>query len=107
MPVPTIWSRLSRVLIVLLFAAGATAVGLWYLPEIRRNEELQAERLRLERQEREVRERGEMLRAQIQALTNNPAAVERLIRERFGYARPGELVVHFEPPASNSAVARR
>lgn len=107
MPVPTIWSRLSRVLIVLLFAAGTIAVGLWYLPEIRRNQDLQAERLRLELQARELRGRGEALRAQIQALTNNPAAVERLIRERFGYARPGEWVVHFEPPASNPAMARR
>jgi hypothetical protein len=33
--------------------------------------------------------------------------MERFIRERLGYARPGELVVHFEPPPSNAAVARR
>lgn len=107
MQVPTIWSRLSGVLLLLTFAAVAVAVGLWYLPEIQRNEALQAERLHLEQQAREARRRGEALRAQIQALTNSPLVMERFIRERLGYARPGELVVHFEPPLSNGAVARR
>lgn len=107
MQVPTIWNRLSVVVCVLLFVAGALTVGTWYLPEIRRNEELQTERLSLERQLADARTRGESLRAQIQAFTNNPSAAERRIREHFGLAKPGELVVHFEPPTSNPPVARR
>jgi len=107
MQVPTIWNRLSWVVAVLLFVAGGLAVGTWYLPEIERNRELQAERLRLDRQLADVRGRGDALRASIHSLTNDPAAVERIIRERFGLAKPGEMVVHFEPPVSNPPMARR
>lgn len=107
MQVPTIWNRLSWIVAVLLFVAGGLAVGTWYLPEIQRNQELQSERLRLDRQLAEVRARGDSLRASIHSLTNDPAAVERIIRERFGLAKPGETVVHFEPPVSNPPVARR
>lgn len=94
-------------MVVLLFVAGGLAVGLWYLPEIRRNQDLQSERLRLDRQVAAAQARGEAIRARMAAFTNSPAAAERLIRERFGLARPGEVVVHFEPPSSNAAVARR
>lgn len=102
-----VWNRLSGLMLVLLLAAGVLAVGLWYWPEIRRNEQLQAERLDLERQLADTRARGDALRAQLRALTEHPAAMERLIRERLGLARPGEWVVHFEPPARESAVVRR
>lgn len=107
MQVPTIWNRLSWVVVALLFVAGALAVGSWYLPEIQRNEELQAERLRLERQVSELRARGDALRADLHSLTNDPVAIERILRERFGLAKPGETVVHFEAPTSNPPMVRR
>ena len=104
---PTVWNRLSAVVTVLLFVAGALAVGIWYLPEIQRNQDLQAERLQLERQIAAARAYGDALRNRIVAFTNNPAASERLIRERFGFAKPGETVVHFEAPAASPTVTRR
>ena len=104
---PTVWNRLSAVVTVLLFVAGALAVGIWYLPEIQRNQELQTERLQLERQLAAARAYGDALRNRIVAFTNNPAAAERLIRERFGFAKPGEMVVHFEAPAASPTVTRR
>lgn len=107
MQVPTIWNRLSWVVVALLFVAGALAVGSWYLPEIQRNEELQAERLRLEREVFELRARGDALRADLHSLTNDPVAIERILRERFGLAKPGETVVHFEAPTSNPPMVRR
>lgn len=107
MQATTLWNRLSGLVLVLLLAAGALAVGLWYWPEIRRNELLQAERLELERQLADARTRGAALREQLRALTEHPAAMERLIRERLGLARPGEWVVHFEPPAREPAMVRR
>ncbi len=107
MNAPTIWNRLSAVVAVLLFAAGALAVGIWYLPEIQRNQELQTERLQLERQLAAARAYGDALRNRIVSFTNNPAAAERLIRERFGFAKPGETVVHFEAPRPTPNPARR
>ncbi len=102
-----IWNRLSVLMGVLLVAAGVVSAVTWYLPEIERNRALQAEHLQLERQVAEVRMRREALREQIAALTPDPRAAERLIRERYGLARPGEVVVLFEPPAVPAPVARR
>ena len=107
MKVLTIWNRLSSVVMFFLFVAGGLAVGLWYLPEIQRNQDLQSERLTLDRQVAAAQAYRDALRTRMAAFNSNPAAAERIIRERFGLARPGEWVVHFEPPSSNPAVARR
>lgn len=106
MNVTTVWNHLSSVVVFLLFVLGGLAVGIWYLPEIQRNQELQTERLQLERQLAAAQAHGRALQASLKAFTNNPAAAERIIRERFGFARPGEVVVHFEPPAPESLPAR-
>lgn len=107
MNVTTIWNHLSSVVVFLLFVVGGLAVGIWYLPEIQRNQELQTERLLLDRQLAAAQSHSQALRASLEAFTKNPAAAERVIRERFGLAKPGEIVVHFEPPAGEPAVARR
>jgi cell division protein FtsB len=104
--VTTFWNRLSSVVVFLLFVLGGLAVGIWYLPEIQRNQELQTERLRLERQLAAAQTHGRSLQASLKAFTNNPVAAERIIRERFGFARPGEVVVHFAPPAADATPAR-
>jgi cell division protein FtsB len=38
----------------------------------------------------------------VDVLRYDPKAVERLARERLGYARPGETVVRFDPPVTNN-----
>ena len=40
----------------------------------------------------------------IPAVAAGGQAVERLIRESLGYAKPGEIVVRFEPGATNVLV---
>jgi len=45
-----------------------------------------------------LRDRGDALRAEIEALESDPFAVERAIREELGLARPGERVVRFSQP---------
>jgi cell division protein FtsB len=42
------------------------------------------------------------LKAEIDALGNDPKTVERLAREKLGYAKPDETVVHFETPANSN-----
>lgn len=41
---------------------------------------------------------NESLRREIQALREDPAALERAVREELGYVKPGELVFHLESP---------
>src|SRR4029453_9144628 len=44
-----IWPKLTKVVIFLLFLAGALGVCVWYLPTIRQNEQMRKEILRLDR----------------------------------------------------------
>jgi len=46
------------------------------------------------------------LKTSIDALRKDPKAIERLVREQLGYAKPGETVIHFEQSATNSLVRR-
>ena len=41
---------------------------------------------------------NDALRREIQALREDPAALERAVREELGYVKPGELVFHLESP---------
>jgi cell division protein FtsB len=100
-----IWGKLTRVVTCLLLIAGVLAVAVWYLPLIRHNERMRKELLRLEAKQEKEKEVNRQYKASIEALQNNPKAVERLSRERLGYAKPGEIVVRFEQPATNQFVA--
>jgi len=97
-----IWSKLTKMVAWLLLLAGLLLVGVWYLPLIQQNERMQRENLRLERELEKEKEKSKQLQADIDALRNDPKTVERLTREKLGYARPGETVVRFEQPATNS-----
>ena len=105
--VETVWSRLNRLLCLLLLASAILLVGAWYRPLIRENTEKRKVLLRLEN---DIKREEALLpdkKAAVDALRNDPKTVERLAREKLGLARPGETVVHFDEPSSNpSPVAR-
>jgi cell division protein FtsB len=42
-------------------------------------------------------ETARQLDGTIKALRNDPKTVERIAREKLGYAKPGETVIYFEP----------
>src|SRR6266436_890547 len=101
-----IWSKLTRLVVFLLFLAGLLAVAVWYLPLIRQNERMRKEILRRDDQIQKAEEANKQLRTSIEALRSDPKAVERLARETLGYAKPGETVIRFEPPATNHTAQR-
>jgi cell division protein FtsB len=96
-----IWSKLTKLVIFLLVLAGILGIALWYLPVIKQNERMRKEVLRIDTQVAKAEETGRQLKANIDALKFDPKAVERLAREKFGYAKPGETVIRFEPPVTN------
>ena len=96
-----IWSKLTKMVVWLLLLAGLLLVGVWYLPLIQQNERMQRVNLRLERELQMEKEKSKELQTDIDALRNDPKTVERLTREKLGYARPGETVVRFEQPETN------
>lgn len=101
-----IWDRLTQLVLVLIVFAILLGVGVWYLPLIQQNERMRKEILRLDDEIRLEEERARQLKASIDTLrdpSTAPKAVERLARERLGYAKPGETVIYFEAPGTNSA----
>src|SRR4051812_8067839 len=102
-----IWGKLTRVVIFLLVLAGLIVVGLWYTPLIQHNERLGRERLRLDAQIKQEEDTAKRLRASLDAVQHDPKTVERLAREKLGYAKAGETVIRFEEPATNSNVVQR
>lgn len=96
-----IWGKLTRVVIFLLLIAGVLAVAVWYLPLIRQNERMRKELLRLDAKKEKEKETNRQYKASIEALQNDPKALERLARERLGYAKAGETVVRFDPVTTN------
>jgi len=99
-----IWDKLTRVVFFLLFLAYLMVVAVWYLPLIHQNERMRTQILHLDTQFQKEEERGKQFKTSIDALRHDPKAVERLARERLGYAKPGETVIRFDAPATNAAV---
>ncbi len=97
-----IWSKLTKFVVGLVVLAILLLIGMCYLPLIHQNEEFQRENLRLQRELEKESEKSKQLQAQIDALRNDPKTIERLTREKLGYARPDETVVRFEPSGTNA-----
>ena len=93
-----IWDKLTKLVILLLFLAGLAGVFLWYLPLIQENERFRRQILQLESKIHEQERYARYLDANIKAVQNDKRTIERLARERLNYARPNEIVIHFEPP---------
>ena len=97
-----LWSKLTKVVVGLVVLAVLLLMGMCYLPLIQQNERMRREKLRLEMELDKETAKSRQLQAQIDALRNDPKTVERLMREKLGYAKPDETVVRFEPATTNA-----
>lgn len=98
-----IWGKLTQAVIALVAIAILLLIGMTYLPLIQQNERMRADLLKLDNELQQQREISRQLQTEIDELTNDPKTVERLAREKLGYARPDETVVHFDAPPTNGA----
>src|SRR3954463_14814263 len=92
-----IWAKLTKAVIFLLFVVGLMGVAVWYLPLIKQNERMRREILRIETQIAKAEDSNRQLKTSIDSLKDSKA-VERLAREKLGYAKAGETVIRFESP---------
>ena len=99
-----IWSKLTKVVVGLVVLAILLLMGMYYLPLIQQNERMRREIFRLDVQLQKEEAKSKELKAEIDALRNDPKTVERLMREKLGYAKPDETVVRFEPATTNAPV---
>jgi cell division protein FtsB len=90
-----IWSKLTKAVVGLIVLAVLLLIGMCYLPLIQENTRMRTEILKLEQRLQSEQDNSERLQAQIDALRNDPKTVERLAREKLGYAKPDETMVLF------------
>ena len=96
-----IWSKLTKFVVGLVVVAVLLLIGMCYLPVIKENERMRRQILIFQDQIQKEEARSKELQAQVDALMHDPKTVERLTREKLGYAKPDETVVRFESPATN------
>jgi cell division protein FtsB len=97
-----IWSKLTKIVVGLIVLAVLLLIGMCYLPLIQENTRMRAQILKLDQQLQAEQEKSGQLQAQIDALRNDSKTIERLAREKLGYAKPDETVIWFES-ATNAA----
>jgi cell division protein FtsB len=95
-----IWDSLYRLALWLLAIAAVVAVILWYVPVVQKNEAMRRTIYQLEKQVQQEQELSKVLDARLRSL-QDPRTVERLARERLSFAKPGELIFHFEAPKTD------
>lgn len=87
-------SYLLPIALLLALAAG----GLLLLPVYRAKQKKQAELLRLQQIVAEKKAERNTRAQQTEALKNSPAAVEKVAREKYRFAREGETVLQYPAP---------
>ena len=97
-----IWSKLTQAVVVLVVLAILILIGMTYLPLIHQNERMRTKLDKLDAQLQQQEQISRQLKSEIDALSNDPKTVERLARDKLGYAKPDETVVHFETSASSN-----
>ncbi len=101
-----IWSRLTQAIVALVAIAILVLIGTTYLPLIQQNEQMRRRIDRLDEDLEKQRQQARQLQAEFDALRNDPKTIERLAREKLGYARADETVIRFEPAATNNPPGR-
>jgi cell division protein FtsB len=97
-----IWSTLTKVVVGLVVLAVLGLIGMCYLPVIQENARMRSQIFKMNLQIQTEEEKSRELQAQVDALLHDPKTVERLTREKLGYAKPDETVVRFESTATNA-----
>ena len=98
-----IWKKLTHAVIVLLLVAFGMLVFAWYLPLIHQNERMRKQIQQLNDQIQTEEATNKKMWAEVNALKNDPQAIERLVRERLGYARTNETIIRFEEVSTNQS----
>jgi cell division protein FtsB len=96
-----IWQYLTKLAVGLVVLAVALLILMYYRPVIAENEQMRRDIFNLQEQIKAQQALALDYSNQIMILQNDPKTVERLTREKLGYARPDETVIHFESAPTN------
>ena len=98
-----IWDKLTRAVLLLLVVAVTVGIGFLCVPLIQQNERMRQRNIEIEAQIQREEESARQLKAGLDAQRSDPKSVERLAREKLGYAKPGEVVIRFQEPTSGAS----
>ena len=99
-----IWSWLTQAIIALVAIAALLLIGMMYLPLIEQNEQMRRRIDVLDSELERQQQASKQLQSEFDALRNDPKTMERLAREKLGYAKADETVVHFDSARTNLPV---
>lgn len=91
-----IWSWLTQAVVALVAIAVLLLIGMTYLPLIQQNEQMRRRIDVLSTELDKQRQTSKQLQTEFDALRSDAKTVERLAREKLGYAKADETVIHFE-----------
>ena len=100
-----IWDKLTRAVVLLLVVASILGIGYLCVPLLRQNEQMRKRNIELEASIQREEDNGRQLKASLDSQRSDPTAVERLAREKLGYAKPGEVVIRFQEPTASAPAA--
>jgi cell division protein FtsB len=102
-----IWDKLTKLVVFLIILSFALLVVVWLLPGTKQKQRMLRDIQNSEIQSKKEEAIRKALTASINALRDDPKTVERLARDKFSYAKPGETVVRFEDLTTNSVAPRQ
>ena len=86
---------MSKIILAIFFIISTTTAVYYLIPQYKVNQDLKEQneitRLELLHNKEEIAKKRNM----IQDLHDNPAAIDRIAREKFGMCKPGERVYKF------------
>jgi cell division protein FtsB len=88
--------RGKKLWLTVLAAGGLALVSVADGRGFRRYLRLRGEAAELQSRNAQLRAQNQRHRAEIEALRDDRAALERAVREELGYVRPGEIVLNVE-----------
>ena len=90
-----VWKFTQRICLILSVALLVAIVASCFLPLIERQKELRAREAALREDIQKEAERLRMLKLKQQRLQEDPRFVEKIAREDWNYAKPGETIFRF------------
>jgi len=88
-------NKLTKAVLVLLALVIVVAL---FIPLLRKSQRLAEQKYQIEQQIKQLEADNKRLEAEAAALSRDPKTVERVAREKMGWAKPDEKVYRFEPP---------
>lgn len=97
------WRSVNRFLILLIGVGTVCVLVLWFIPELRRIDEMRSSLAALERDKAEEELRLRQQQRQESWLHEDPEYVETLARDRLGVMKEGETIFRLDTEMATSA----